>query len=115
MVVCGLDFGIVAAAEFFAEAAIGAGPELHAERIGVGPRHVGGRAGERLVPGLLGRLAEQCRPVDHVERRIGIVARPRALERIAAGLDLALEIAGLAADAAEILELVVDRARARHR
>src|SRR3546814_1122919 len=56
---------------------------------------------------LFGRLGKQCRRVGHVHRRIGIIAAARALERVAAGLRLAAEIAGLAADAAEIFETVV--------
>ena len=52
-------------------------------------------------------LAEDGAEVSFLERRIGIFARPRRLERIAAGLDLALDVAGLAADAAELFKAVV--------
>ena len=58
---------------------------------------------------VLRRGGEQRRAVGHVHRRIGILARARAFERIAAVLLLAVQIAGLAADAAEIFELVVIR------
>src|SRR4029078_458461 len=43
----------------------------------------------------------------HGERRRGIVAAARALERIAAGLDLALDHPGLARGAAQIFEAII--------
>src|SRR6185437_2600002 len=71
--------------------------------------HVGGRTREWLVTELLRRLGEQGWSIGHVQRRVGIVAAARALERIAAGLLLPFQIAGLAGDAAEILEAIVVR------
>jgi hypothetical protein len=55
---------------------------------------------------LLRRRREQRRGVGHLHRRIGILARTPAFERIAAVHDPAIEIARLAADAAQIFELV---------
>ncbi len=99
--------GVIAAAELLAEAAIGARAQLQPERIGVGLRHVGRRLRERLVAQGLRGFGEQGRAVGLHHRRVGELARPRSLERIAAGLDRALDIAGLAADAAQTLHLVV--------
>ena len=51
--------GVIAAAEPFAEAAIGAGAEPHAERILVGARHVARRLRKRLVAEFARGLCEQ--------------------------------------------------------
>ena len=80
---------IVAAAEPFAEAAIGARPQRHAERIGVGLRQVAGRLRKRLVAQLARGLGEQRVAERLLLRRRRIGARARPLERIAAVLDLA--------------------------
>src|SRR5262249_42057763 len=99
--------GIVGAAEPFAEAAEGALAELDAERVGVGLREVARRLRERLVAKLRRRLGEQRVAERLLLRRRRIRTRARSLERIAARLDLPLEIAGSARGAAQILELVV--------
>src|SRR5207302_6728180 len=52
------------------------------------------------------RLAVDRAHVRGLHRRIRVLARAWTLEGIAAGLDLALQVAGLAADAVEILEAV---------
>ena len=90
-------------------------PELGAERIHVRLRHVSGRMREWMVPELGRRLGEQRRRVGLAIGGVGIFARARPLERIAAGLDLALQVAGLAAGAAQLVELVVVAAPARPR
>src|SRR5207247_5368398 len=65
-----------------------------------------GRRGEGVVTQLARRLAVKRAHVRGLHRRIRVLARARTLEGIAAGLDLALHVAGLAADAVEILEAV---------
>src|SRR5467141_2048267 len=52
------------------------------------------------------RFAEERPGVGGLHRRVRVLARARSLERIAAGPDLALQIAGLAADAVEVFEAV---------
>ncbi len=52
-------FGIIGAAEPFAEAAIGALAERDAERVGIGLRQIAGGLRKRLVAELLGGFAEQ--------------------------------------------------------
>ena len=101
--------GIIGAAEPFAEAAKGALAERDAERIGVGLRQISRRLRKRLVAELLRGLGEQRVAVALLLRRRRIGPRARALERIAAVLDLAVEIAGRARGAAQILELIVMR------
>ena len=63
---------------------------------------------ERMAPELGCRLAEQGRPIGLRHRRRRVFVRARALERIAAGLDLAVQIARLAAGAAQLVELIVE-------
>ena len=55
------------------------------------------------------RLGEQRLGVALLHRRRRIVPLARAFERIAAGLDLALDVAGLAGNAGDLLEPVVMR------
>ena len=108
-------FRVVAAAEPFAKAAIGAGAKPQSERIGVGLRHVAGRLRERLVAELARRLAPQRVAEALLLRRSWIWPRARAFERIAARLDLAFQVAGRAGRAAQILERRRSAARARRR
>ena len=95
------------AAEALAEAAVLAAAEGRAVRVGVGARGVRRRARERVVASLGRRLGEQLRGEHALERRQRVFARTRALERVAAGLDLALQVAGLAGHRGHVLELVV--------
>ena len=107
MVVCGAGLRIIAAAEPFAEAAIGAGPEPDAERVHVSLRHVAGGLRKRLVAELARSLCEQRMAEGLRLRRIGIGPRARPLEGIPAFVDLPFQIAGGARRPAKILELVV--------
>ena len=68
--------GIVAAAEPFAEAAIGAWAHAQPERIGVGLRQIAGRLRKRLVAELARRLGQQRMAEALLLRRRRI--RPRA-------------------------------------
>src|SRR5207302_5372010 len=95
------------ATEELAIAAVDAGIDRRAVFVGIGTGDRGARRRERLVAHLFGRLLEQRAGVRALERRVRVLARARTLERVAAGDDLAVEIAGLAADAVEILEAVV--------
>jgi hypothetical protein len=54
-------------------------------------------------------LAEDGAEIGLLHRRVGIVACPRRLERIAARLNLTLDVTGLATDADEMFEAVVMR------
>src|SRR6202022_1161267 len=62
-----------------------------------------------MVAEALRALAEDRAEIGLLERWVGVFARSRRLERVAAGLDLALDVAGFAADATEIFEAVVVR------
>src|SRR6476661_8364800 len=53
------------------------------------------------------RLGEQLAGIVGFQRRIRIIARARILEWIAAGLDLTLDVAGLAGNPRRIFELVI--------
>ena len=100
---------IVAAAEPFAEAAIGAGSEPDAERIRISLRQVAGGLRKRLVAEIARGLGEQ-RVAERLRlRRIGIGPRARSLERIAAFENLPFQIACRARRPAKIFELVVMR------
>src|SRR5207245_10588514 len=106
------------AAEELAVAAIHAVVDGRPVLVGVRPRQRAGRRGKGLVAELLRRLLEERAGEGSLERRIRIFARARALEWIAAGNDLALDVARLAADAVQVLEtdevplqLVVGEAR----
>jgi hypothetical protein len=100
---------VVAAGEPFAVAAVGALTHLHTVRVLVGLRRIRGGARKRLETNFLGRLVEEHGRIASLERRQRITSRARPLERVAAGLDPALNVAGLARSSAEILELVVMR------
>ena len=63
--------------------------------------------GEGVAPEFGGRLAEQGRPIGLRHRRRGIFVRASALEGIAAGLNLALQIARFAAGPAYFVELII--------
>ena len=97
------------AREALAEAAEDALLQLQAERIGVRAAQI--RRGLRIgvIAEAFGALAKDGAEIGLLHRRVGIFARARRLERIAAGLDLSLDVAGLAADTAEIFEAVVIR------
>src|SRR5690606_27835183 len=99
--------GIVAAAVFLAEAAIAARRQLAAEGIDVRLRHVCRGARKWLQPKLLRRGFELLLRKGHVHRRVGILRAARTFERVPALNDLAVQVAGLAADAAQLLEAVV--------
>src|SRR5262252_5552070 len=88
-------FGVGLAAEALAVAAILAGAELRAIGIGVGARGIRGRAREGVIAEVARRLVEHLAAQDRRERRQRIVTGPWRLERVAAFLDLALEVAGL--------------------
>src|SRR5713101_9806888 len=62
--------------------------------------------GERLVAERLRCFGEQRAGVGCLHRRVRVLACARALERIAAGDDLALDVARLAGDAVEVFESV---------
>src|SRR5262245_35191406 len=68
-----------------------------------------GRGRKRLVAQRLSSLSEQRACIRARTRRIGKLSRAWAFERIAANLDLALNITGLAADAVDSLKLIVVR------
>src|SRR5262247_1958119 len=91
-------FGVRLAAEALAMAAILTGAEFRSVRISIGARSVGGWARERVIAEVARGLVEHLAAQDRGERRQRIFARARRFERIAAGLELALEIAGLAGD-----------------
>src|SRR5258705_11488639 len=86
-------FGVGFAAEALAMAAILAGAELRAIRIGIGARSVGGRARERVIAEVTRGLVEHLAAQDRGQRRQRIFACAWRLEWIAAGLELALEVA----------------------
>ncbi len=96
--------GVGLAAEALAMAAILAAAQSYPFRIGIGIGGVRRGRRERVIPQRLGRRAEQHSALRALQRPVGIVAAAPALEGIAALLDLATEIAGLAGDAAQIFE-----------
>src|SRR5258708_6705453 len=77
--------------------------------IGVGERRIRGRPWERMIAVLARGLGEQLAREDRSERRQRIFGRTRRLEEIAAGLDLAANIAGLAGHRRRALEAIVVR------
>src|SRR6185312_909829 len=95
------------AGEPFTITAVGAFAHLYSVGILVRLRRVRGRARKRFKTDLLCRLVEEHGRVAAFERRQRICASSRSLERVAAGLYLALEVASLSGNSAEILELVV--------
>src|SRR5262245_35501738 len=100
-------FGVGFAAEALAVAAILTGAELRPIRIGIGARSIRGRARERVIAKVARGLVEHLAAQNRRQRRQRIVACPRRFERIPAGLDLALDVAGFAGDRGGMLELVV--------
>src|SRR5437870_2356991 len=54
-------------------------------------------------------LREQLLRIALLHRRGRIFAGARALERIASGLDLSLDVAGLAGNTRDIFELIIER------
>src|SRR3954470_22123333 len=92
-------FGVGLASEPLAEAAILAGPELHAVGIGVWPRGIGGRPLGGGIAELGCGLGEQLARVVRFQCRVRVFARTWILERIAAWLDMTLDVTGLAGHA----------------
>src|ERR1700686_903639 len=90
-----------------AEAAARAFEHLYAVQVAVVLSHRRGWALERHVAQRGHRLGEQGTLMRAPRRRVGILARARPFVRIAAGLDLAVQVASLAADAEDFLKLVV--------
>src|SRR5439155_13718400 len=100
---------VIAAAEPFAIAAKGARAEGDAERVRISLRQVAGGLRERGVTHLLCCLREQCGTIGLLLGRRRVLSRAGALERIAARLLLALDVAGPTGCAAQILEFIVTR------
>ena len=75
-------------------------------RIRVRARRVGRGLRERMEAEFACRLFEQHRAVGRSERRQREFVGTPALERIAAGLDVAAQVAGLAGSAADLFELI---------
>src|SRR5262249_9777505 len=94
------------AGEELAVAAVDARVQLRPVLVRVRARARRARDWEGLVPDRLRRLREERARVRRLERRIGILARPRALEARAPADDLALQVPRLARDRVEILEAV---------
>ncbi len=94
------------AGKALAVAAVDAGVQLRAVLVPVVARRRRYRRRERLPAERRRGLGEERRGVRHLHRRVGILPRARALERVAAGDDLAFQVSRLAAHAVEALELV---------
>src|ERR1700686_1269698 len=92
-----------------AEAAARAFEHLYAVQVAVILSHRRGWALERHVTQRAHRVGEQGTLMRAPRRRVWILARARPFVRIAAWLDLAVQVAGLTADAKDMLELVVVR------
>src|SRR5580692_10846860 len=90
-----------------AEAAARAFEHLYAVQVAVVLGHRRGWALERHVTQRGHRFGEQGALIRAPRRRVWILARARPFVRIAACLDLAVQVAGLAADAEDLLKLVV--------
>src|SRR5439155_7093491 len=90
-----------------AEAAERAFEHLYAVEVAVVLSHRRGWALERHVTQRGHRLGEQFALIGAPRRRVWILARARPFVRIAACLDLAVQVASLAADAQDFLELVI--------
>jgi hypothetical protein len=99
--------GVGFAAKALAIAAILATAEFRAVRVGIGLRGVRRRPRERMIAGIARCIGEHFTRQNRRQRRQRIVAGARRLERIAACLDPATDIAGLAGDRRGIFELVV--------
>src|SRR6516162_9524126 len=89
------------------EAGARAFEHLYAVQVAVVLSHRRGRTLERHVTQRADRVREEGALMRAPRRRIWILARARPFVRIAAGLDLAVEVARLAADAEDLLKLVV--------
>src|SRR5690606_18455489 len=100
---------VVLAAEALAEPAEGAGLERQSFRIGVWLTQVAGGLRIGVVAQALGCLTEKRRPVWLLLRGCRVLARARIFEDVAAGNLPALEVAGLAARAEQVLEAIVIR------
>src|ERR1700722_10606304 len=99
--------GVGLAAKALAIAAILATAEFRAVRIGIGLRGIRRRPRKRMIAGVARRVREHLAGENRRQRRQRIVALARRYERIAAGKDLAGDIAGLAGDGGGIFELIV--------
>src|SRR4029453_7859979 len=75
--------------------------------IGVGARGVGGGTRERIPAFVLGRIREHEARQNGRQRRQRVFAGTRRFEAVAALLDLALDVAGLAGNSRDTLELVI--------
>src|SRR6185437_5678411 len=102
-------FGVVRTAEPFAKAAVGARPHADTQWVAVSLGHVSGGLWERLVTQSRGGLGEQGMAEGLLLRRVGVGARTGPFERVAARLDVALQIACRPTDPTQILEPVVVR------
>src|SRR4029077_19575107 len=94
-------------AEALAIAAILAGTELGAVGVCIRLRRICGWARKRVIAGIARGVAEHLARENGRQRRERIFPRARCLERIAARLNLAVDVAGFAGDRSGILELVV--------
>src|SRR5712672_53689 len=92
-----------------AEAAARAFEHLYAVQVAVVLRHRRGWALERHVAQRTHRVGEQSAFIRALRRRVWILARARPFVRIAACLELAVQVAGLTADAEDMLKLVIIR------
>ena len=101
--------GIGLTAEALAIAAILAGAEFRAVRIGVGLRGVRRRPRKWMIASVARGVGEHFARQNRRQRRQGIVAGARCLERIASREDFSGEIAGLAGNRSGVLELLVIR------
>src|SRR5215467_8908555 len=90
-----------------AEAAERAFEHLYAVKVAVVLSHRRGWALERHVAERAHRVGEQGALVCAPRRRVWILPRARPFVRIAACLDLAVQVASLAADAEDFLKLVI--------
>ena len=101
--------GVGFAAEALAIAAILAGAEFRAVRIGVGLRGVGRWPREGVIARVARGVGKHLARQNGCQRRQRIFAGARCLERVAALLDLSAEIAGLAGNRGGVFELVIIR------
>src|SRR3954447_3612808 len=90
-----------------AEAAARAFEHLYAVQVAVILGHRRGWALERHVTQRAHRVGEQLALIRAPRRRVWILARARPFVRIAACLDFTVQVAGLAADAEDLLKLVI--------